>query len=480
MRWKPDKSNSEPLYKQIARYYEEQILNGNLLPGTSLPTERELAQSLQVNRSTVTAAYEELRSTGLVQSVQGSGTWVNNQLWGVAPRNIPNWQSYTSGGTFLPTLPLVKIMREAANDPAVIQVARAELAPELIPVNAVDQLLRKKAPSLSLHYTDAKGDPDLREAVANHLHKHDKIAVTPDQILITSGAQQALHIITLCLLNPGDAVAMEGPSYTYSLPLFISAGLRLYRLTVDQEGLRPEEIRTLYKKHKIRMVFTNPTFHNPTGTILSLKRRKELLSICADLRIPIIEDDAYGAVALDDTNLPLSIMALNQQGNGNSVIYIGSLSKTVASGLRIGWIVGPKLVIDRLADAKQQMDYGTSSISQQLVAAYLTQHLWEEQIKRIKTELTNRRNLMLQALEQELSDYADWNVPKGSYHVWCRLKEPVPEKLLLSSAIQQGILFTPGSIYGGEPGYIRLTYSWEKPERIQEGIRRFREVLKRL
>lgn len=481
MRWKPDKSNPEPIYKQIARYFEEQILCGELAPGTALPTERELAQLLQVNRSTVTTAYEDLRATGLVHSIQGSGTWVNHHLWGVAPRKLPNWQQYTNGGAFLPTLPLLQSIRKASQDPTVIQLSRGELSPPLTPTSILEELIREQTPLLSLEYPHPKGDVQLREAVADHLREEYSINADPEQILITSGAQQALHIITLCLLSPGDAIAMEGPSYAYSLQMFPSAGLRLYLLPVDDGGLRPEEVRSLYQKHKIRMIFTNPTFQNPTGTILPLHRRKELLAICEELRIPIVEDDAYGAIThLDTPSLPPSLMALNQKGGGSSVIYIGSLSKVIGPGLRIGWIVGPRSVINRLADAKQQMDYGTNSFTQQLVSRYLSQPLWKRQIATLQSELMQRRNQMLAALDEHLRDWAKWTVPKGSYHIWCKLNQPIPDKVLLTSAIQHGILMSPGGIYGADPGYVRFTYSWEEPKRMAEGIQRFRHVLEKL
>lgn len=475
MQWKPDKAIAEPIYKQIARYFEEQIMCGDLAPGSPLPTERELARLLQVNRSTVTAAYEELRSTGLITSAQGSGTWVNHHHWGVAPRNIPNWQRYTNGGTFLPALPLVKRIREAAFDRSIINFAKAELAPNLMPATILEQLLRDDTPLLSLNYLHPKGDPDLREAIAAHLQKHFAISVTPEEIMVTSGAQQALHIITQCLLNPGDAIAIEGPSYTYSLPLFVSAGLRLHRLPVDQDGLRPDDILTLYKKHKIRMVFTNPTFHNPTGSTLSLTRRKEMLRICEELRIPIIEDDAFGAITLENSDVPpLPLKALDKNG---LVIYIGSLSKTVSPGLRIGWIAGPKTVIERLSDAKQQMDYGTSSIAQRLLFSYLANGHWEEQTVHIRVHLTQRRDTMLRALSSHMQDKATWNEPKGSYHIWCQLNHPIPDEHLLTNGIQEGVLFTPGSVFGAESGSIRLTYSWEDEQLIEEGIRRLRKTI---
>jgi len=459
MDWKPDKHAEMPVYKQIAAHLEREIVSGALPPGAPLPPERTLARQYGVNRGTVSAAYEELRAAGLIQSLQGSGTWVSRHLWGV--QKVPNWHQYTTGGAFLPALPLVRRIREAGWNPAIINLAKAELATEMIPTLEFERLTGGKMEAIDLGYVHPKGEPQLREAVSAHLRTHYGIAVSSEEILITSG----------------DAIAMEGPSYTYSLPLFASAGLRLYQLPMDADGVIPDEMWTLYKKHRIRMVFLNPTFHNPTGTVLSEARRRQLLTVCRELRIPVVEDDAYGALALDeDKRPPLPLKALD---SGDSVLYVGSLSKTIASGLRIGWLVGPRAVIERLADAKQQMDYGTSSVSQQLARLALEGGLWERQMERLRPFLTAQRDRMLAALDTHLRQEASWNVPAGSCHIWCRLNTPIDGLDLLEAAIQAGVLMTPGEVFGAEPGWMRLTYSWESSEALEEGIRRLAGAIKK-
>lgn len=473
MEWQPDKQGGAPIYQQIAQWLEQQIIQGDLPPGAPLPAERVLAQRFGVNRGTVSAAYEELRSAGLLQSWQGSGTWVSRHLWGV--QRVPNWHKYTNGGAFLPAYPLVKRIQEACLDTSIINLAKAELATPLIPTLDASEWLRLQQSPFELGYTNPKGDQGLRAVLSEHLHKQYGIAASPEEILVTSGAQQALHLISLCLLSPGDAVAMEGPSYSYSLPLFTSAGLRLYRLPMDGEGIMPEAIRRLHQEHKLRMVFANPTYHNPTGTIMSRKRRKQLLDICMELRIPLVEDDAYGALAIKgSTKPPLPIKASDTSG---TVLYVNSVSKTIAPGLRIGWLVGPRSVVERLADAKQQMDFGTSTVSQQLARFFLRNDRWEAQIERLSTYLYQQRQTMTAALQSSLADCAAWNVPAGSYHVWCRLHQPREERLLLDAAIREGVVFTPGSVYGAEAGWLRLTYSWESADAIREGILRLKKAL---
>lgn len=174
-------------------------------------------------------AYDELRSTGLVRSVRGKGTQVSEDLWGVTPSRVPNWNVYASKGTFLPALPLDLRIREASSRPDIINLARSELSPDLFPVTALQRILRKMSLTMPLGYSDPRGALQFREALVKHLSEHFEIHVDSDQILITTGAQQSLHLITQCLLAPGDSIALEGPSYAYSLSLFTSAGLRLFQ-----------------------------------------------------------------------------------------------------------------------------------------------------------------------------------------------------------------------------------------------------------
>lgn len=473
MEWKPDKHAGAPVYQQITKRLEQQIVSGELPPGASLPPERVLARRYGVNRGTVSAAYEELRAMGLLQSWQGSGTWVSRHLWGV--RQMPNWYKYTNGGAFLPAYPLAKRIQEACLDEGIINLAKAELHSSMIPSLSAEKLGGLQHMNLELGYAQPKGDPALREVLVAHLAENYGIEASSEEILVTSGGQQALHLISQCLLNPGDAIAMEGPSYSYSLPLFSSAGLRLYRLPQDEKGIITKAVSALHREQRIRMVFVNPTYHNPTGIVMSEARRAQLLAVCQEQRIPLVEDDAYGALTqAGQPRPPKPIKAIDQSGN---VLYVNSLSKTIAPGLRIGWLVGPRSVVERLADAKQQMDFGTSSISQQLARHFLQEACWRGQLQKLSAYLLQQQKAMHTVLETEIKQFAAWNRPGGSYHIWCRLHEPIEEKELLDAAIREGVVFTPGGVYGAEPGWLRLTYSWEDAEKIEEGIRRLKKVL---
>lgn len=476
MQWRPDLESAEPVFKQIMRHFEEKIISGKLSPGERIPSERGLADELGLNRSTISMAYDELRATGLIRSVRGKGTRVSEDLWGVIPSRIPNWNQYTSKGTFLPTLPLDRRIQAASNMLDIINLARSELSADLFPVSEVHRILKNMSVTIPLGYSDPKGALNLRETLVRHLDEQYGIRVEPNQIMITSGAQQSMHLITQCLLAPGDSVALEGPSYAYSLSLFTSAGLRLFQIPTDEKGLQPDEVIRLHRKHKVRMLFINPTYQNPTGTTLTLERRRRLLEICNELRLPIVEDDAYSALTLDDKIEPPSALFSMEDGERN-VIYLGSMSKTVAPGMRIGWVVGPVSVIERLADAKQQMDLGTSAISQQLAQTFLESGEWAKNLMKLKSALSVRRDRMIRALSCFVGEKAIWTVPHGGYHLWCRTNVQARDSDILEMGIRNKVLFVPGGLYGSERGYVKFSFARAATDEIEEGIQRFAKTL---
>jgi GntR family transcriptional regulator of abcA and norABC len=469
-----DRTGGKSVYRQIVQHFHSLIFSGELPPGSLLPPERQLARELGVNRSTVSMAYDELRSMGLVRSVQGSGTRVSEDAWGLTSP-MPDWYAYTSQGVFQPTLPLVRRIWEANRQPRNINFARGEMSPELWPTSSLQELFSGITGHIPLGYGDPRGEYSLRSAVSTHLNHHYGLRVSEDQILITAGAQQGLLLVTQSLLRPGDAVALEKPSYAYSLPLFTSVGLRMFPIPLDDQGLLPDEVAALYRRHKIRMVFISPTYQNPTGTTLPLERRRRLIEICSELRIPIVEDDAHGALTLDGSPCPPRPLA-SMDGAEQQVIYLGTLSKTFAPGLRVGWMTGPKSVIDRIAGVKEQMDLGVSGITQAIAEQVITTGIWEQNLQRLRSALTIRRNTMIDALHGYFGKEIAFSIPQGSYHIWGRLKRSVSDKDLVEAAILHGVVVVPGTVYGAEPGHVRLTYASSSESEIEEGVRRLHSV----
>ncbi|WP_409346253.1 PLP-dependent aminotransferase family protein [Paenibacillus sp. MBLB4367] len=473
--WKPDRSSAQPLYMQIADDIERRISHGEYPPGSLLPSERKLAEQLNVNRSTVILAYEELRSHGIIESRSGSGTRVSKFKWGATPKHTPNWHRYVEGGTFLPNLSFLRRIREVLQkDATLIDFASGELASDLSPSEEIGMMMKEHNFTEYLGYDNPQGILPLRQALVSYLHQYRQIRTTESSILITSGSQQSLYLITQCLLVPGDAVAIEDPSYCYSLPMFQSAGLRLFRLPVDSKGIQPEDIRPLFKKHRIKMLFINPNFQNPMGVVLDPERRIRLLEAASEMGLPIVEDDPFSLTSYNG-NPPPPLKSIDRLG---TVVYIGSFSKIAASGLRVGWMVAPQSVVSRLADARQQMDFGLSSVPQRIAAEFLNSRYFQPHLERLRMRLLFKRDLIMEALERELPGQVSFLTPEGGLHLWCKIIPGVNDEKLLEEAIRRGIVFVPGSVYGSDSGYVRFTFARAKAEEIAPGIAKFAEALR--
>ncbi|MFB3166789.1 PLP-dependent aminotransferase family protein [Neobacillus sp. 179-C4.2 HS] len=473
MDWKPDRTAKKAIYKQLAEYIENGIANGTFPPDKPLPSERYLAKELNVNRSTVVSAYDELESNGLIQRNRGSGTTISKDIWGITKKRIPSWNRYIEAGSFLPNLPVTQRIRKEAVEQKLINLASGELSEDLFPLDSLRQITASRSFIGSLGYDHPQGNLILRETITKHVKQYRRIESDPSSILITSGAQQALHLVVQCLLKPGDAVALEDPSYNYNLPIFKSAGIKPYFLSVDKDGINPEELLTLHKKHRIKMIFLNPSFQNPTGTLLPENRRKAILELSSEHGIPVVEDDPYSLTSFSGEEVT-TLKSMDTHGN---VLYISSLSKIVASGLRIGWIIGPKPVIERLSDAKQQIDFGHASFTQWIANDFLESESFHSHLNSLVKELKKRRDQIITSLTFYLKEQVEFSIPQGGIHLWCRIKKDFNEMQLLEESIKRGVIYVPGSTMGSKKGFVRFTFAREDEESIHEGIKRFAEAL---
>ncbi|MFD2444650.1 PLP-dependent aminotransferase family protein [Bacillus sp. CGMCC 1.16607] len=473
MGWKPDRKAKKPIYKQLAEYIEDGIADGTFPPDKPLPSERYLAKEFNINRSTVVSAFDELESNGLIQRTRGSGTTISKDIWGITKKRIPSWNRYIEAGSFLPNLPVTQRIRKEMEEHKLINLASGELSEDLFPMKALREITSTRSFIGRLGYDHPQGNAILRNTITKHVKEFRNIETNSSSILITSGAQQALHLVVQCLLKPGDAVVIEDPSYHYNLPIFKSAGIKTYFLPVNEDGINTGDLLALHKKHRIKMIFLNPAFQNPTGILLKESQRKVLLEICSELGIPVVEDDPYSLMSFKGEEVA-TLKSLDTHGN---VLYISSLSKVVASGLRIGWIIGPNPVIERLSDAKQQIDFGHASFTQWIANDFLDSDEFQSHLKKIVKELEKRRDQIVTSLNYYLKDQMEFSIPQGGIHIWCKLKEDVDEMKLLENSIKHGVIYVPGSTMGSKKGYVRFTFARENEESIHEGMKRFAEAL---
>lgn len=469
MEWKPDFTSETPLYIQIKEYIRHKISLGEWAVGTKIPSQRALAEQFGVNRSTVVTAISELMAEGLLAGNTRGGTRVINSSWNLlAASPPPDWSSYVEAGTHYPNQPAIQHINRAEFQEGIIRLGTGELSPDLLPSDAMRKLFEESAlRPFSLGYEEPKGNLELRKQISAYLHGIG-IHTSPANVLIVSGALQALQLISIGLLPRGSSILLEKPSYLYSVHVFQSNNIKLVGLPMDAEGIQTGQIARYKEGYQASLLYTIPTFHNPTGTLMTEARRQELMRICMGEGLPIIEDDAYRELWFDEPPPP----PLKARDPHALVLYLGTLSKSLSPGLRIGWVVAPEPVIDRLADIKMQNDYGSSSISQWAAAEWLARGLYQEHLLVIRRELKHKRDVTVQLLTAYLAEYATWTIPLGGFYIWVRFTVDVPMQMLFERALKTGILLNPGSIYNRHTGNdLRISYAYASLQELEWGLK---------
>ncbi|NDI34067.1 PLP-dependent aminotransferase family protein [Chengkuizengella sediminis] len=472
--WKLNKSSSFPLHQQIYEDLKRKIMNGEWSVGTKVPSQRDLAKKFQVNRSTLIYAMDELTADGLIESKVGKGTMVVNNTWGLLSSiSPPDWNSYANSGVYQSNIETIQEINRAEMNNEIIRLGTGELSPTLLPTEKMKSFIQNSTKKLSLSYSEPRGDLYLRKMISEYL-KSKNIHASPASILIVSGGLQALQLISLGLLHRGSTIFLETPSYLNSVKVFQSAGMNLFGIRMNDEGILTNFISRLKRQHQGALLYSIPSYHNPTGILMSNSRRRDLINICKKERLPIIEDDVYGDLWFD--NLPPDpIKVLDDQG---LVLYLGSMSKTLGPGLRIGWIVGPEPVIHRLADIKMQTDYGSSTISQFVVAEWLASGLYEENIQKIRKELKIRRDFMIQILNKHFKQLTTWKIPKGGFYIWLHIKKQISMHKLFKKSLKEGVLLNPGYVYDqNDQNHLRLSYSYASLQQLEKGLIRLSELI---
>ncbi|SFC33453.1 DNA-binding transcriptional regulator, MocR family, contains an aminotransferase domain [Alkalibacterium subtropicum] len=458
-KWVISQDGSLPLYQEIMLLTEEKIKSGELAPGTRLPSERKLADALDVNRSTVIRAMEELTAQGVLIRKKGSGTYVNPDKWGLQTKPLINWGTSLTNETIKrkSAYELAADKVRAQKSEEILDLSRGVLSADLLPELKAPQLSWKELVQQEKEQTPRNtGIHSLRESVQSYLKKTYDMTVPLEEIMITSGTQNALFLISQGLLKPGDAVGIEAPSYFYSLRLFQAAGLRIVPIPMDAEGMTVKGLQEASVNHPLKMVFLNPIFQNPTGLVMSAKRKSEILDYCLMKRIPVVEDDAYGGLSFDSSveNSPLKKRDRQQQ-----VIYLGTLSKLAGHHLRIGWMIGPPTILKELAAIRLQTDSELSFLPQFMADHFLRTEIDEHQDK-ITTELQKRARSMEKWLRAEFGDEIDFQPAKGGFHLYCRFPDKTKEEVddILRKLLEKNIIVSEGQKFGDQMNGFRLSF----------------------
>lgn len=477
--WKPNKNLDKPIYLQIVEYVCNKISNGHWLIGSYLPSQRELSKLFEVNRSTIVSAMDELVSLGVIESSFGGGTKIISNTWSllISKENL-DWNKYVKSGLFKSNNSTIQTITklEFKN---YIRLGTGELSPNLFPHHMMNKIFNKlSTKTYSLNYTEPLGLIDLRIAISNRLKKLG-INANPSSILITSGSLQALQLISISMIKKGSTVFTEDPSYLKSLEVFQSAGINLSGIPMDNEGIKYWDInnslKTIDRNLYNCLLYTIPSFQNPTGTTMTIKRRKELFEFCKNHQLPVIEDCAYRELWIDEEPpLPLKSMDVN-----GMVLYVGTISKTLAPGLRIGWIIGPESIIERLGDVKMQLDYGASSLSQLVLTEFFESGLYDEHLTYLRKELKIRRDNAIESLNEYFKDLGTWNIPSGGFYIWLTLKNNISIDKLFKEALKEHILLNIGSIYSFKTNHsLRISYAYEDCLTFRKAVCKLSKIVK--
>ncbi len=462
---KLDPNADAPLYRQLFEQIAQQIRSGTLARGERIPPTRELAGQLGLNRTTISAAYEMLETEGLISGHVGRGSFVTG---GVTARPVTGAVDWTAlldrGDSPLPS--------RTTSAPDGISFAFSRPSRDLFPLDefraSCAAVLGRQDLADILQLGSPAGYEPLRRYLLEDARRHH-VAAAGDDILITNGVQQALDLIGRVLLRPGDTVAVEDPIYPGLRNLLAGMGAQLCGIPSATSGMDPAQLERAIDREHPRMIVVTSNFQNPTGVTVPLSARRALLDAAIRAGVPVIENDAYGELRYSGEPLP----ALKELDQSGGVVLLRSFSKVSFPGLRVGWAVGPKPLIDRLRAAKEASDLHSDQLSQAVLLEFAESGRLEAHRARMLRAGAERLAATIDACREHLPPGTRWSQPEGGMNLWVRLPEPLDAADLLPRAQREGVSYLPGRYFAVsrmDPGALRLSFAGLTPEQIRKGI----------
>ncbi len=482
-----DERGPSPIYRQIYEQIYSMIQTQALRPGAKLPSTRRLADTLNIHRSTVATAYQELWASGYIELNPGRCPTVRERIqvampsdttagsttpWSSACSEAGNyaWESYralhnqSSGSTALP----------------IIDFSRLDLDPRLFPMESFRSCLHQvmmEGDAGLLSYGDSAGYQPLRQWVSQHLKGHG-INASPEEVLITNGSQHSLDLVLRLLASPGGFVAIETPTYHEIFPLLHLAGLKPIEIPMLADGMDLSVLAEVLKRQRPVLVYTMPSFQNPTSNSTSQEHRERLLALCMQHRVPILED----GFEEDMKYFGRAVLPIKSMDTGGLVLYCGTLSKVLFPGLRIGWLVAPRESINRLAAIRYYTGLSTSGLLQAAVHAFGTNGNLDRHVSRMHRVFRKRMQTAIRVLHRDISTaWAEWEEPSGGYLIWLKLRPtlaPVDWNNMLTRHYVKAVL---GDRFFCSPQphiYLRLSIAALNEDEITEGVKRLAAALR--
>jgi DNA-binding transcriptional MocR family regulator len=472
-----DPSLGEPLYRQLFDGVVARIQSGTFPAGFRLPPTRALARELGVHRNTVVRAFEDLEAAGFVVSTVGRGTFVAEKP-GRAPVAAPvprggalPWASLASRAAQAEPLSRFERLGAGSRRPDAINLSAMVPSPDLLPHELFRRCLEHALRSQrgrALGYAPREGVPRLRELVAQDLARQG-IPASAEDVLITTGSQQALDLIVRALVNPGEPVLVNETTYHGALSLLAIGGARIIGVPSDEEGPELAAIQR-YGGSGVKLLYLMPSCQNPIGCRISQRRREALVSWSRAAGVPLVEDDYASDLDLDDAPQVTPLRALDGE-----VLYFGTYSKKLIPSLRIGYLVCPPALRPALCQLKQAMDLGTSALLQHALAEFLERGWLGPHLGAVRAEYRRRRDALEEALRRHLPRAVRWKRPEAGLALWIPAPPDLDVAALHAAALRLGVVFSPSMLYevgGAVRQGLRLTFGAEPPERLVEGARR--------
>ena len=475
-----DRAASESLTQQLVDVFTAAIEAGELQPGEKLPTTRELAADAGVNHLTAARAYRRLAEIGFVTARVGRGTFVRDLPPAAAEERGDDWQLYA-----LPDDPpdyRDQVLGDAfrlATEPGMVSLSTGWPSPRLYPTDELAEISARvfeEEGGEAISYLNAEGLPRLREQLAAR-GRTKGYATDADEIVVTSGARQAIDLVARSVLRPGDVAVVESPTFVGILGSLRATGARVIGVPFDGDGLDVDALEQVLARHEVRLCALQTSCQNPTGRDMSPDRAGRLAELAMERNFFIMEDGVYGDLRFEGRGP----RPLREAAPGH-VIYLDSLSKTVGGGLRVGWLAARGPVLERLTALKLASDFHTATLPQHIAARYLESGGYERQLAGTLPFYRERRDALMEALERHLAGEYRADTPHGGHHVWVSLTRPVDERSLYSEALRHGVTFTPGGVITAEQPWarasLRLSFSLLDPEELEEGVRRLARALR--
>lgn len=381
----------------------------------------------------------------------------------------------------------IRRLMKLGSDPSIISFSGGMPANSLFPIDVLDELynnLTKETRQAALQYGPTTGYPPLIEALKEYL-KNKGLPLEGQDLLITTGAQQAINLVAKVLVDPGELILTEYPSFIGALAAFKSYGANLAGIPLDSEGINLDQLEQVLtsRASQIKMLYLSPYFHNPAGIVYSPERKKDLLNLLKGRDLVLLEDDPYGELYFDEADKKLTVP---MKASGNETVpicYVGSFAKIFGPGLRLGWLLGPKDIVEKCEIAKQSADACSATLSQVLAAEYLSKGKLVPYLNYLRPTYARRAGKMLDALEKYMPENISWTKPRGGFYIWVTMPQNIDSSRVFEESIKRGAAFVIGSAFdphGVRNNSFRLAFSHTPEERISEGIQIVAESVKKV